>query len=105
LREAATVLGRHPVRVFFEVDLPLLWRSLLVGTVFAFAASMGEFGATLLIARPEWPTIPIAVYRYLGQPGALNNGQALAMSTILMATTATGFILIDRLRFRGVGTF
>lgn len=105
LREAAAVLGANPVRVFFEVDVPLVWRAILVGAVFAFATSMGEFGATLLIARPEWPTIPIAVYRYLGQPGALNYGQALAMSTILMAVTAGGFILIDRLRFRDVGTF
>lgn len=105
LREAAAVLGAAPLRVFLEVDLPLIWRAILVGAVFAFATSMGEFGATLLIARPEWPTIPIAVYRYLGQPGALNYGQALAMSTILMAVTASGFVLIDRLRFRDVGTF
>jgi thiamine transport system permease protein len=105
LREAAAMLGANPVRAFLEVDLPLVWRAILVGAVFAFATSMGEFGATLLIARPEWPTIPVAVFRYLGQPGALNYGQALAMSTILMGVTAAGFVIIDRLRFRDVGTF
>jgi len=105
LREAARVLGEGAAGVFLRVDLPLIWRSLVVGSVFAFAASMGEFGATLLIARPEWPTLPLAVFRYLGQPGELNYGQALAMSTILMAVTGSGFVIIDRLRVRQLGTF
>ncbi len=103
LREAARVLGANPVRVFMEVDLPLIWRSLAVGGVFAFATSLGEFGATLLIARPEWATIPVAIFRFLGRPGSLNYGQALAMSTILMVVATAGFVLIDRLRFRQPG--
>ncbi len=103
LREAARVLGANPVHVFIEVDLPLIWRSLAVGGVFAFATSLGEFGATLLIARPEWATIPVAIYRYLGRPGSLNYGQALAMSTILMLVATLGFVVIDRLRFRQLG--
>ena len=105
LREAARVLGEGATGVFLRVDLPLIWRSIVVGSVFAFATSMGEFGTTLLIARPEWPTLPIAIFRYLGQPGELHYGQALAMSTILMAVTGAGFVLIDRLRVRQLGTF
>ena len=105
LREAASMLGASPLRRFLAVDLALTWRSMAAGAVFAFAISMGEFGATLLIARPEYPTIPLAIFRYLGQPGALNYGQALAMATILMVVTAVGFIVIDRLRFREYGAF
>lgn len=105
LREAARLMGEGPGGVFLRVDLPLIWRGIVVGGIFAFATSMGEFGATLLIARPEWPTLPLAIFRYLGQPGALNYGQALAMSTILMAVTASGFLVIDRLRVRGLGVF
>lgn len=105
LREAARTLGAKPQQVFLEVDLPIIWRALAVGAVFAFAISMGEFGATLLITRPEWATMPVAIFRYLGQPGALNYGQALAMSSILMAVTAAGFLALERLRFRGLGTF
>lgn len=101
LREAGAALGANPLRVFWEVDLPLTWRAMAAGAVFAFAISMGEFGATLLIARPDYPTVPVAIFRYLGQPGALNYGQALAMATILMAVTAAGFVLIDRVRPRG----
>ncbi|MCI0478612.1 MAG: hypothetical protein L0Y55_20415, partial [Anaerolineales bacterium] len=58
----------------------------------------GEFGATTLIARPEMPTIPIAIYRFLGQPGLINFGQALALSTILMVVSAAGIIVIEQLR-------
>jgi len=105
LREAAAMLGASPLRAFVAVDLPLTWRSMAAGGVFAFAVSMGEFGATLLIARPEYSTIPLAIFRYLGQPGAVNYGQALAMATILMAVTATGFFIIDRLRYREYGGF
>jgi len=98
LREAAAILGASPGRVWREVDLPIASRALLVGAVFAFTISMGEFGATLFIARPDTPTIPVAIFRFLGQPGPLNYGQALAMSAILMAVCAAGFLLIERFR-------
>jgi thiamine transport system permease protein len=65
-----------------EVDLPIVARAVLVRAVFAFTVSMGEFGATSLIARPDPSTMPIVVYRFLGRPGAANYGQALAMSTL-----------------------
>lgn len=107
LREAAAVLGASPTRVWREVDLPIVGRALLVGSVFAFTVSMGEFGATSFIVRPNsgYLTIPIAIERFLGQPGALNYGQALAMSTILMVVTAVGFIAIERFRYADIGEF
>ena len=105
LREAAAVLGANPLRVWREVDLPLGGRAVLVGAVFAFTISLGEFGATALIARPQTPTMPVAIFRFLGQPGALNFGQALAMSTILMVVCAVGMIAIERFRVGDVGEF
>jgi thiamine transport system permease protein len=105
LREAAAVLGASPLRVWREVDLPIVGRALLVAAVFAFTISMGEFGATVLVARPETPTLPVAIYRFLGQPGALNYGQALAMSTLLMLVCAAGMLAIERFRVGGVGEF
>ncbi|MDW8098195.1 MAG: iron ABC transporter permease [Anaerolineae bacterium] len=104
-REAATVLGASPMRVWLQVDLPIIGRAILVGAVFAFTVSLGEFGATALIARPEFPTMPIAIYRFLGQPGALNYGQALAMSVLLMAVCIAGLLLIERFRYRDIGEF
>ena len=90
---AAVLLGASPWRVWREVDLPIVARAVLVGAVFAFTVSMGEFGATSLIARPERPTMPVAIYRFLGRPGATNYGQALAMSTLLMAVCTVRIVL------------
>ena len=98
LREAAQVLGASPAHVWREVDLPIITRAVIVGAVFAFTVSMGEFGATALVVRPEMATIPIAVYRFLGQPGLINFGQALALSTILMVVSAAGIMAMERLR-------
>jgi thiamine transport system permease protein len=105
LREAAAILGAPPWRVWREVDLPIMARAVLVGAVFAFTVSMGEFGATSLIARPERPTMPVAIYRFLGRPGVVNYGQALAMSTLLMLVCAVGFLIIERFRVGDVGEF
>lgn len=105
LREAAALLGSSPLRVFVEVDLPIVWRALVVGAVFAFTVSIGEFGATSMIARAELPTLPIAIHRFLSRPGALNYGQALAMSTILMAVSVAGFVAIELLRPPGSQAF
>lgn len=104
-RAAAAILGASPWQVWREVELPIVGRGLLVGALFAFSVSMGEFGATLLIARPEYPTMPVVIYRLLGQPGTLNYGQALAMSTLLMAVCAVTFVLIERFRVGEVGEF
>lgn len=103
--QAARTLGASPARVFRYVDLPILARGLLVGATFAFAISLGEFGATLLLNRPEFTTMPIAIFRYLGQPGQQNLAEAMAMSGILMAVCALGFLLIERFRYRDVGVF
>jgi thiamine transport system permease protein len=105
LREAAALLGANPLRVFIEVDLPIIWRALAVGGVFAFTVSMGEFGATSMIARPDLPTIPIAIYRFLARPGSLNYGRALAMSSILMLVSIVGFVAIEQLRPPGHQAF
>ena len=107
LREAAAVLGAAPGQVWREVDLPIVGRALLVGAVFSFTISMGEFGATSFIARPgsATTTLPIAINRFLGQPGPLNFGQAVALSAILMAVCAAGFIAIERFRYGEIGEF
>ncbi len=104
LREAAAVLGAPPLRRFLEIDLPLIWRSLAVGALFAFTVSMGEFGATSLLARPERPTLPVAIYRFLARPGTGNYDQAMAMASILVIVSLAAFLLIEHLRPPGEGT-
>jgi thiamine transport system permease protein len=105
LREAAAVLGASPARAWREVDAPILGRAALVGAGFAFAISLGEFGATLFIARPDSLTIPVAIYRLLGQPGAATFATAMALATVLMVLCAGSVLVIERLRGSGPQPF
>jgi thiamine transport system permease protein len=105
LRQAAASLGASPSRVWIAVDWPIVLRAALGAAVFAFTISLGEFGATSLVVRPEYPTLPIAISRFLSQPGGLNYGQAMAMATTLMIICAAGILLIERLRLPGTGDF
>ena len=96
LRQAAAILGASPIQVFFKIDFPIILRGLINGFIFAFTISLGEFGATSFITRPDRPTIPIAIYRFLGQPGLMNYGQAMAMASILMIFCLTMVVVVDQ---------
>ncbi|MEZ0396465.1 MAG: iron ABC transporter permease [Anaerolineales bacterium] len=105
LRQAAASLGAAPFRVWQTVDWPIVRRATLAAAVFAFTVSLGEFGAAALLARPEYPTLPTAIYRFLSQPGGMNYGQAMAMATLLMLVTGAGILLIEKFRLPGAGEF
>ncbi len=95
-REAAAVLGASPRRVRREVDLRVAARGVAVGAGFAFAVSLGEFGATSFIPRrPETLTAPLALFRLLGTPGETLRGQAMALAVALMALTAVAVFVMD----------
>jgi len=104
-RQAAASLGAGPLRRALVVDVPVMARPLLAAAGFAFATSLGEFGATSFLARPESPTLPVVIYRLLGRPGADNYGTALAASVVLAAVTALVVLLVDRLRVPSLGAF
>ena len=104
-REAARVLGASPGRVWREVDLPIVSRAALVGAGFAFVVSLGEFGATSFIARPNTATMPVMIFRLLSRPGAGSFAMALALAVALAAMTAVIVLWIDRLQFGEIGTF
>ena len=105
LRQVAAVLAASPGTVLRYIDIPMIGRATLVAGTFAFTISLGEFGATSLIARPEFPTVPVAIYRLITRPGEVNYGQALALSTILMLIAGAGMLLIDRMRIGEMGEF
>ncbi|HLG08805.1 MAG TPA: iron ABC transporter permease [Gaiellaceae bacterium] len=102
-REAAAMLGASPGRVRREIDVPIVGRALAVAAGFAFAISLGEFGATVFLARPDRPTLPVAIFRFLGRPGELNAGQAYALAVVLMVVTAVSVLLVERIRLRRGG--
>ncbi|MAD20366.1 MAG: molybdate ABC transporter permease subunit [Planctomycetaceae bacterium] len=84
LESAAATLGAGPVRVFLTVTLPLAVPGVLAGIVLAFARSLGEFGATIMVAgniEGVTRTIPLAIYTEVQTPG----GDAGAMRLVLIA--------------------
>lgn len=96
-REAAATLGAGPSAVRREIDLRVGARALATGVGFAFAVSLGEFGATSFVGRrPDLLTVPLAIERLLGTPGDLLRGQAMALSVILMIVTAIVVLVSDR---------
>src|SRR4051812_8076916 len=104
-RQAAASLGAGPLRAFATVDLPVVWRPLLAAAGFAFAVSLGEFGATSFLARDEHPTLPVVIYQLIGRPESDNFGMALAASVVLAAATALVVLAVDRVGVRSLGTF
>jgi len=103
IREASALLGASPMQTWLYIDWPLLKPSVIVAAIFSFAISMGEFGATMFVARPQTPTMPVAIYRYLSLPGSMNYGQAMAMSCLLILTTIVGFFIIPFALRNGFG--
>ncbi|MGP7959478.1 ABC transporter permease [Sanguibacter sp. A247] len=101
--EAAATLGAPPGRVLRTVDLPLVARPLGLAIGFAFAVSLGEFGATSFLARPDEPTLPVVIVRLLGRPGPENLSTAMAAATVLAVVTAAVMLLAERLRGDAAG--
>ena len=100
LLQAARVLGAGPFRAFLRVELPLLLPALSSGTALALAALLGEFGASLVLWRPEWTTLALAIYERLGRPGEGPFREAVALALVLALLSAGLFYLLDRGRGR-----
>jgi thiamine transport system permease protein len=106
MREAASMLGASPGAVRRRIDLPIAARGLAVGASFAFAVSLGEFGATSFIPRrPESLTAPVALFRLLGTPGQALRGQAMALAVVLMVLTAAAVVVFDHFGDGSEGPF
>src|SRR5437667_1319304 len=60
LEDVARLMGASPLQIFWHVSLPLARRGILSGTLLAFARSLGEFGATVMVlgVSPGRPTPP-----------------------------------------------
>ena len=91
LEQAARVLGLGEWAVFFRVTVPLAWPGILAGTLLVFARSMGEFGATLMVAGSipgKTQTLSIAVYE------AVQAGQDSIANTLVLITSITCIVVL-----------
>jgi molybdate transport system permease protein len=98
LLNAARTLGAGPLDVFFSIALPLAKTGIYSGCVLAFARSMGEFGATIMIAGNipnETQTISLMIYSLLESPGGMHNSLRLVFASIALATLA--LVISERL--------
>ncbi|WP_449277845.1 ABC transporter permease [Leucobacter sp. GX24907] len=102
-REAAAMLGAAPARVLRTVDLRVLGRPLGLATGFAFATSLGEFGATAFLVRPGEQTLPVMLAHLIGRQGADNYGMALAAAVVLGVVTAAVMLIAERWRGSSAG--
>jgi thiamine transport system permease protein len=59
----------------------------------------------VFLARPDRPTLPVAIFRFLGRPGELNAAQAYALAVVLMVVTAVSVLAVERIRVRRRGWF
>jgi molybdate transport system permease protein len=85
---AARTLGAGWVDSLFTVVLPLSGRALLAGMSLMFARSLGEFGATIVLAGniPNvTQTIPLAIYEYTNTPGGDSSAMALCLVSVLLS--------------------
>lgn len=84
IENAARTLGATERRIFWSVTLPLAWPGVVAGGILSFARSLGEFGATLMLAGNipgKTATIPVAIY-FSVQAG--ENSQALFLVFIVL---------------------
>ncbi len=96
LLDAAATLGAAPLRRWFEVDVRLAARPLVLAAGFAAAVSLGEFGATSVLTRTGQETLPIAIGRLLGRAGDIPRAQAAALSLVLAALTVAIIVAVER---------
>ena len=94
------LFGAPPGAAGPGMGLPLLLPALSSGTALALAALLGEFGASLVLWRPEWTTLALAIYERLGRPGEGPFREAVALALVLALLSAGLFYLLDRGRGR-----
>jgi molybdate transport system permease protein len=91
LEAASRTLGASSLETFWRVTLPLALPGIVAGCILAFARSLGEFGATIMIAGNipgETRTIPLHIYSLLESPGGLDQSQTLVIVSIVIAAAA-----------------
>ena len=100
VEEAAAGLGAHPLRVFWEVTLPLAAPGLVVGLLFAFIISVNEFIMSLFLATPRTRTLPVVIWpqiRYLLTPIVAAASSVVILTTLAILAVAAWLLGIRRL--------
>ncbi|MCX6821830.1 MAG: iron ABC transporter permease [Candidatus Aenigmarchaeota archaeon] len=102
LVDTSRSLGSNRLETLLRVEIPLMLPTIIVGMVFTFSLSIGEFTATNFLWEPQATTMPVAIYRFISMR---QWGPASAMSVILALVCFVSFLIIYRLSEEGTGIF
>jgi len=91
--EAAASVGATGLRTFRDITLPLIWRGVLIGSLFSFMTSLQEASAVLFLSLGGWETIPVGIFTFY-IAGSAN--EAAALGVILIAVAAVTLLIINR---------
>lgn len=91
--EAAASVGATGLRTFRDITLPLIWRGVLIGSLFSFMTSLQEASAVLFLSLGGWETIPVGIFTFY-IAGSAN--EAAALGVILIAVAALTLLIINR---------
>ena len=98
--EAAASVGATGLRTFRDITLPLIWRGVLIGSLFSFMTSLQEASAVLFLSLGGWETIPVGIFTFY-IAGSANEAAELGEILIVVATVSV--VLINRIAGTRVG--
>ena len=90
LENTARTLGASPLKVFFTVTLPLSYRGIIGGAIMGFSRSLGEFGATVMVAGNipgKTQTLPLAIYNFVQLGQDVSAYRLVFLSTLIAFAT------------------
>jgi len=94
MEEAAQSVGATGLRTIRDISLPLIWKGIVVGSLFSFMTSLQEASAVLFLALGGWEMITNGIFTFYI---AGSSSEAAALGAILIAVAALSVLLINRL--------
>lgn len=98
--DAASVLGTTRRQRFWRVEFMQLIPGLIAAGALGFVTCVGEFGATVFVARTDRMTVPVMIERLMSRPGGAGYGQAMVLSVVLVLVCGGVLGIVDRLGSR-----
>lgn len=96
--EAAAVLGVPPWHIFWRLHVPLMRGPLLAAAGFALAMSLGDFGASLLLMRPDTMSLSVWIARHDVPFRDVFRAQATLLAGILMLLATAAYLAMEWFR-------
>ena len=83
--EAAESVGAPKMKTFKDVTFPLIWKGVLVGSLYSFILALQEASATLLLVAPGHEMMTVGIFNfYIG--GSVNEAASLGLILIIPGT-------------------